>query len=180
MEALGMVELNSIAQGVSATDAMLKAADVAVIKAQPICPGKYVSVVSGSVSSVRAAVEAGVTAGGVHVLDQVVIPRVHPDVMYAINGCVDLKGVEALGIIETFSVTEAVQAADQAVKAAEVALMEIRLAAGLGGKAFVLLTGTVSSVRAAVEAAATMRDEGMIVNTVVIPAPHEDLTAALQ
>ena len=58
--------------------------------------------------------------------------------------------------------------------------MEIRLAAGLGGKSFVLLTGTVSSARAAVEAGKNMRDEGMIVNTVVIPAPHTDLAAALQ
>jgi microcompartment protein CcmL/EutN len=59
--------------------------------------------------------------------------------------------------------------------------MEIRLGTGLGGKSFVLLTGSVSSARAAVQAGIQERgNDGMITNAVVIPAPHEELTEALQ
>lgn len=180
MEALGMVELNSIAIGVEAADAILKAANVRVVKVQPVCPGKYVVVVNGSVADVKASIEAGAEVGGMHVVDQMVIPRVHPDVISAMSGCVDLKGVEALGVIETFSLAQALLSADQAVKSAEVALMEIRLATGLGGKSFVLLTGTVSAVRAAAAAASEARGgEDMLAGTAVIPAPHEDLASAL-
>lgn len=179
MEALGMVELNSISQGVLAADAILKAANVTIMRAQPVCPGKYIVIVTGSVADVKASVEAGVEAGAENLIDSIIIPRVHDDVIRAMNGCVDLHGVEALGIIETFSLAQALISADQAVKSAEVALMEIRLATGLGGKSFVLMTGSVSAVNAAVSAGINERDEGLIVNSVVIPAPHEELAAAL-
>ena len=40
-ETIGFLELNSIAKGVEAADAMLKAAEVELISARPSCPGKY-------------------------------------------------------------------------------------------------------------------------------------------
>ena len=52
MEALGMIELNSISQGILAADAVLKAANVEIMRAQPVCPGKYVVIVSGGVADV--------------------------------------------------------------------------------------------------------------------------------
>ena len=181
MEALGMVELNSISQGILAADAILKAANVSIVRAQPVCPGKYIVIVNGSVADVKASVEAGSEAAAEHLLDSMIIPRVHEDVIRAMNGCVDLAGVEALGVIETYSLAQALLSADAAVKSADVALMEIRLGTGLGGKSFVLLTGSVSAARAAVEAGVGERgDDGMVVSSVVIPAPHPELTEALQ
>ncbi|MEG2315070.1 MAG: BMC domain-containing protein, partial [Clostridia bacterium] len=41
MISLGLLETNSIARGVEAGDAMLKAAEVKLVKAGPVCPGKY-------------------------------------------------------------------------------------------------------------------------------------------
>jgi len=71
--------------------------------------------------------------------------------------------------------TEAVPA-DIAAKAAEIRLIEIRLAMALGGKAFVTLTGEVAAVRAAVDAGAQIvADKGLLVNKVVIPAPSSQL-----
>ena len=181
MEALGMVELNSISQGIFAADAILKAANVAIVKASAVCPGKYVVIITGSVADVKASVEAGCAASGQNLIDSMIIPRVHEQVILAMRGAVDLKGVEALGVIETFSLAQALLSADAAVKAADVELMEIRLGTGLGGKSFILLTGSVSSARAAVQAGIQERgSDGMITNAVVIPAPHEELTEALQ
>ena len=40
-ETIGFLELNGIAKGVEAADAMLKAAEVELISARPSCPGKY-------------------------------------------------------------------------------------------------------------------------------------------
>lgn len=181
MEALGMLELNSIAGGIFAADVMLKAANVSIRMSQPICPGKYAVIIYGAVADVKAAIEAGVKESGTFVIDSIVIPHIHGSVLPALGGCVELEGVDALGVIETFSVAQALLSADSAVKSADVTLMDIRLAAGLGGKAFVLITGSVSAVREAVASATSGREDGdMICNAVVIPAPHKGLTALVQ
>ena len=41
IETVGFLELNSIAKGVEAADAILKAAQVELTFAKPVCPGKY-------------------------------------------------------------------------------------------------------------------------------------------
>jgi len=53
-----MIETNSIPAGIEAGDAMLKAADVSLASAQPVCAGKYIVIVSGGVAAVEAAVAA--------------------------------------------------------------------------------------------------------------------------
>ena len=71
-------------------------------------------------------------------------------------------------------------AADAAAKAAEIELLEVRLGRGLGGKSFILLTGEVAAVEAAVQAGThTPNAEGMLVSSVVIPSPHAELLNSL-
>ncbi len=67
-------------------------------------------------------------------------------------------------------------AADAGVKGAEVSLIEIRLADGLGGKAYVLFSGDVSDVEAAVElgVASLVRRQGLVAR-VVIPQIHGEM-----
>ena len=59
MVAIGMVETKGLIALVAATDAMLKAANVQVVKRIGIGGGLVTVIVSGDVGSVRAAVEAG-------------------------------------------------------------------------------------------------------------------------
>ena len=55
-------------------------------------------------------------------------------------------------------------------------LTEVRWGRGLGGKSFVLLTGEVAAVTAAVEAAEAIEEtQGLMGKSAVIPAPHRDL-----
>ena len=62
MSALGFIETKGHVGVVEATDAMLKAADVQLVKSVPI-GGAYVTVVvRGDVGSVKAAVDAGAAA----------------------------------------------------------------------------------------------------------------------
>ncbi|MDW8131073.1 MAG: BMC domain-containing protein [Bryobacterales bacterium] len=69
-----------------------------------------------------------------------------------------------------------IEAADAAVKAADVRLIELRLAMALGGKAFVTMTGDVAAVEAAVSAgAAVVAQKGLLVNRVVIASPRPEL-----
>ena len=51
---------------------------------------------------------------------------------------------------------------------------------GMGGKSFVSLTGSVSAVKAAIDAGTSIPEaQGMMAGSVVIPSPHPDLLKAL-
>lgn len=180
LNAIGGVELSSVAKGLETADAMLKTAKVALILSRSICPGKYIVLVSGDVGDVSAAVEAGSAKAAHALVDSFVIPNIHPEVFPAIEGTTVVEGLESLGIIEAFSVSALVQAADAAVKAAPVKLLEIRLAMALGGKAFVTLTGPVAAAETAVGAgAAVVAKKGLLVEKVVIPQPRPELLKEL-
>ena len=173
---IGLIELSSIASGYEVADAMLKTADVELVLARSVCSGKYIVMVRGDVAAVQSSVSAGSRAAGLSVIDAFVIPNLHESVFPAISGAAEVERLEALGIIESFSVASLIEGADAAAKAANVQLIEIRLAMALGGKAFVTLTGSVSAVRSAVEAGARAASEkGLLVNKVVIPNPRPEL-----
>lgn len=177
---IGSVELNSVAAGVIAGDAMLKAANVNLVAAQPTCPGKFIIIVSGDTSSVETSVAAGKASGKDKVVDTLMIASVSPEVIPAIMRTSAPEQKEAVGVIETFSLASAVVAADYAVKSASVDLIEVRLGRGLGGKAFVVLTGQVSDVTTATDyARKQLAKEGMILNITVVPSLHPDLYQAL-
>lgn len=178
--AIGLIELSSIAAGYLVADAMLKAADVELILSRTICSGKYMVLVGGDVAGVTSSVEAGQVIGQGSVIDTFIIPNVHASLFPAISGTSTVDELEAMGIIESFSVAAMIEAADAAAKAAKVQIIELRLAMALGGKAFVTLTGDVAAAQAAVDAgAAVVAAKGLLVNKVVIPNPRRELLSDL-
>jgi microcompartment protein CcmL/EutN len=173
---MGLIELSSIAAGFQVCDAMLKTAQVELLLARSICSGKYMVLVRGDVAAVQSSVQSGCQTGDFSVIDSFVIPNLHESVFPAIAGVNKAEALEALGIIESFSVASLIEAADTAVKTAHVKLIEIRLAMALGGKAFVTLTGSVAAVRSAVDAGASVvAAKGLLTNKVVIPQPRSEL-----
>ncbi|HIV24813.1 MAG TPA: BMC domain-containing protein [Candidatus Scatomonas pullistercoris] len=180
MGAIGMNEVMSIPAGMEACDAMLKAAEVELVSAGCVCAGKYYIVVAGDVAAVRSSVEAGRETAESQLIDSMVIPNVDSQVAPAISACTLVDRLQALGIMETYSLCAAVQAADAAAKAAEVDLLEVRLGRGLGGKSFILLTGEVAAVEAAVRAAEALEEtKGLMARSVVIASPHPDMLKAI-
>jgi microcompartment protein CcmL/EutN len=174
--ALGLVELNSVAIGILVADEMLKVAPVELVEATPVCSGKYVVIVRGDVASVDASVARGTSVGAESVVDTLFLANPLPGIFPAITGTTEAGQIDSLGVIETFSVASTIVAADVAGKAAPVRLLEIRLAKGLGGKAFVTMTGTVSEVEASVEAGGGYAgNKGLLVRSIVIPRPDESL-----
>ena len=172
MITIGFLELNSISKGILAADEMIKAADIALIAARPSCPGKYQILITGEVSSVEAALDAGQAASSSNVIDRLILPRI----VEAINMSSAPERLRALGVMEFFSVTAAILAADAAAKAADVDLLEIRLGTGIGGKSFVTMTGDVSAVTASVDAGIKSAEgTGMVLDSVVIAHPDPEL-----
>jgi microcompartment protein CcmL/EutN len=84
--------------------------------------------------------------------------------------------MDALGIIETLGFTAAMQAADAAVKAANVKLGKwIRVG---GGRVNIIVRGDVAAVKAAVEAGVQAASKvGKVQSEVIIPRPSERLLA---
>jgi microcompartment protein CcmL/EutN len=175
-KSIGLIELSSIAAGFAVADAMLKAGDVRILLSRSICSGKYMVLIAGEISSVASAVAAGKDAASGCLIDSVIIPNIHPDVFTAMGRTQTPQPDGALGIFESFNVATLILGADAAAKAANVRLLEVRLAMAMGGKAFCTLTGDVASVQAAVTAGSRLiADEGMLVNAVVISRPHPDV-----
>ena len=178
MTSIGFLETSSIARGIEAADAMLKTASAEILLMARVPRGKQLVMIGGPLADVEAAMKAGVEMAGDTVLDHFTIQRVHEQLPAAIKGIVKVEGKEALGLIETKEVASAIYAADAAVKAAAVWLIEARNQAG--GKGLVVLAGDVGAVRAAVAAGAeTIRKEGMLIAQVVIPFAHRDLLKGL-
>jgi microcompartment protein CcmL/EutN len=177
-DSIGMVELTSIAIGHEVEDAMLKAGAVELVMARTICSGKFAVMVQGDVAAVEAAVAAGVDTSREGLIDDFVIPNVHPAVFPALGQSVSLdqKKVGAMGVIETFSAASAVVAGDAAVKSGNVELFRIYLAMAIGGKGYVQVTGEVSAVEAAVAAGVEAASaKGLLVARSVIPRPRAEL-----
>lgn len=178
--AIGLLEMKSIARGITVADEMVKAAGVKLIQAMPVCPGKFIALVAGDVGAVESSLQAGVAKAGDQIIDSLVLPNIHKSVFPALSGTNTVEKYRSIGIVETFSVASAIMAADTAAKAANIDLLEIRLARGMGGKSFFLVTGEVSAVKSSIEASvARLRDDGFYAGAEFIAAPHKDLVAAL-
>jgi len=171
--ALALVEFSSIAAGIQAADAMVKRAPIDTIRAGTVQPGKYLVLIGGLTADVEESLAAGREIGSAAVLDFVYLPRVHPEVVEAIGGGRVPRPIDALGVVETTTVAAAIQAADFGVKGANVRLVEVRLADGLGGKGIVLFSGLVADVEAAVRiGVGVLERRDLLVGQVVIPRLH--------
>lgn len=170
-KAIGFIETDSIAAGIEAADAVVKRAEVELLEARPMCPGKHMVLFSGDTSQVSSALKAGMQVAGNSLVDSLFLPNVHPSIFTALDLCSEPTGAAALGIVETVTAAICIVAADAAVKAADVNLMEIRLANGLGGKSFVLMEGNVDNVEASVAAGSEApAAEGLLVRRTIIPS----------
>ncbi len=181
--AIALFEFGSISAGIVAGDAMVKAAPLGAIYAGTVHPGKYLVLVSGDTASVEEAVKVGAEVGLDTITDMVFLADVHASVADAVRGNSARApvGDEALGIVETSSVAAVLDAADAGVKAADVDLSGIRLADGLGGKGYVLFSGVVAEVEAAVEAAvARAEDHGTLVRSDLIAQLHGEMADNLR
>ena len=175
-KSIGVIELKSIPKGVEAADAALKSAGIDMVSAHPACPGKYEIILTGSISDVDAAVSHVRSKFDAYVIDSSVMGRIDEQVIQALFSTNQGEQKGSLGLIETFSAASAIKAADIAVKTARVAIYDLRVSRGMGGKGVVMLTGEIGDVQSAVDAAEKYAKEiATLSATTVIPAPHEEL-----
>ena len=178
--AIGMVEFSSIARGIYATDQMVKVSEVEISTAATTCPGKYIAIVYGDVAAVENSIQTGEREAGEYYIDSIIIPSVDEGVFPAITGATMPDRIQAVGIMESFSIATMIICADQILKAAEIEPIELRLGNGLGGKAYFTYTGDVAAVQAGTQAGKEIAAEkGLLVNAEVIPSPSDRLIPSL-
>jgi microcompartment protein CcmL/EutN len=179
--ALGVVELSSVARGLVVADAMVKKAPVELVFARPVSSGKLVVLVSGAVADVDEAMACAVQVAQATLVDRLMLAQAADGVLAALRREAPPVGpADAVGIFETFSVASSLLAADAAAKAALVVVAELRLADGLGGKAYFVVAGEQADVEAAMFAAEHVTATGMLLAHEVIARPHEDLLEHLR
>lgn len=182
--ALGILELGSIARGVIVADAVVKRAPALLLMSRPVSGGKHLIMMRGQVAEVEESMEAGRLAAATALLDSLELPYAHEQLWPLLDQPMAARGwqgdpaAESVAIVETTTVCAAVGAADTAVKTAPVVLRDMRLAAGIGGKAFFTFTGALADVEAAAEAA---RDHAgaRVVAVEIVPQPADEIRGRL-
>jgi len=177
--AIGLIELNSIARGILIHDLMAKRADIKVLQSNTICPGKYFVLIAGGVGEVEESMKIGLHYGQTAVVDSLFIQNISEAIFPAMVGATSNVDIDSVAIVQTFSVAAAVTLADMALKRAQVHLLDLRLAQGIGGKAYFILTGPLYEIEEAKRHVVEEAEPGMLCNAEVIPAPHQDLVVAI-
>lgn len=179
-KALGMIEFKTVSAGVTAADSMVKTAQVELIEAQVVCPGKYIALITGDLSAVDAAVANARTQYGEQLIDSFVLGNPHEGIFPAIYGTTHVEHISSLGVLETFDAAAIIVAADVAAKTSDVELIELRIAKGMCGKSYVFLCGEVSAVEAAISHAKdSVSEGGMFLDSTVIAHPDEQICKSI-
>ena len=175
-KSLAMAEFTTVSTGVQAADIMVKTAEVKIIEAQVVCPGKYIVLIEGELSAVKASIDTVKSRFPQKLIDSFVLGNPHESIFPAIYGAAEVTDKRALGVLETYSAASIILAADYAAKTSEVKLIELRIARGMCGKSYMLLTGEVAAVEAAIEKAKAEVGAGtMFLDSSVIANPDEKI-----
>lgn len=174
--AIGMIEFKTVSAGITATDQMVKTSDVEILEAQTVCPGKYIALIKGDLSAVNAAVERAKITRPDELIDSFVLGNPDASIFPAIYGTSQIENVNALGILETYDAAAIIVAADIAAKTAIVQLIELRIAKGMCGKSYMLITGEVAACEAAIaKAKDSVGEKGMFLDSSVIAHPDPQI-----
>ncbi len=177
---IGIVEFRSIAMGIGAVDIIVKASDARILDARTICPGKYYIIFAGSVSAVKSSMNVILEESKQFIIDHAELSNVYPEIFSALSQTSETGALKAIGVIETLTSPSILVAADSAVKATSAQLIEIRIARALGGKNICIINGDVASVDESVRVGIQYaKEKNFLVDSQVIPSPHEDLYKAI-
>ena len=83
-----------------------------------------------------------------------------------------------MGVLELDALAATVRAADAALKCAAVTLVDLHLARGIGGRGYVVLTGDLGDVDAALEAGAEAAGAARVLGRELIANPERALVRA--
>jgi microcompartment protein CcmL/EutN len=178
-EALAGIEVQSIARGLVAVDALVKKAASRVVLANPVSPGKFLILLDGTVAEVEESLLEAERIAGDQKVDRLFLPYAHRQLEPAVFGVFPPRADASVGIVECDTSCAGLRAADAALKAADVGMMVLHLSAGIGGKCWFAFAGDLYDVQASVQAASDAATPNHLLATEIIANPHVEFLAAL-
>lgn len=175
---LALIEFSKIAVGIETADRILKTAAVEIIHSKFICPGKYSVLFAGSVSAVETALNSGLEAAKNKkaLVKHFLIANINQQLRDLLLKKQNKKDIiDSLGILEYINISSTIQAADIAVKAAEVDLLELKLAMAIGGKGFVIFSGENEACKQAIKAVESTLGKQHLISKALISSPEKKL-----
>jgi len=179
--ALALLEFETVAAGIQASDIMVKRAPIALLRCGTIHPGRFLILVGGSVASTEEAYLVGVQLGEAErtLSGNVFLGDVHPTLHDAVLGTRQALQGDALVVVETRSSPALLAAVDAAVKSTPVILAELRLGDDLGGHALALMSGDLTDVETALGICADRAGDQLLART-LMPRLDSDLRSLLE
>ena len=182
--ALAMLELCSIAQGMLAHDILLKKSVVHVIWARVYNPGKFVILLQGGEEEVKESLHAARQIAGEFEIDYVYLSYPHVsirsvlqhDQMQHLQG---LTEAPSLGVIECYSLSATLRAADAILKEANVQAVALRLDPTLGGKGCFIFTAALEDIQAGLIKGKKVAGLAFFYHAQHIARPHAELNLTL-
>lgn len=179
-EALAVIEIASVATGLSTIDALTKRARVDVRGSGTIEPGRFLIVFCGALAEVDEAWDAAIARAGSEIVDRARIPHVRPEVLRGLDGARSVAAdADCVGIVEGQTVAGTIEACDRALKDAHVTLAGLRITIGLGGRAWFVVSGLQHDVEAATESASGTLGR-RLARVEIIARPSVEVLAALR
>ena len=176
LEALALVEVESIARGYVVMDMLAKRARVSVKWARAVTPGKFIILFAGDIANTEEAMAAAQEAAGSSIIGSMLLPQVHSELLAALGAVFSQRPLKAVAILEFNSVWSSLEGADRALKAAEVGLLKMHLAAGIGGKGYFLLVGDHADILAASDSIQQSFLKQSLIALEIIPNPQPDIS----
>lgn len=173
-EPLALIELDSIAAGLRCIDLMVKKAPISILEANLIEPGHFLILFSGELACVEESFEEALFYFP-EPIGKTLIPIAHEDLVAGLQGGLNLLKSEdddALGIVETSSISDALLCCDRALKEAFVRLVGIRIHGGLGGRGYFVVAGAQHDIEAALESSA---EQAQLYRKECIARPHAEM-----
>jgi len=178
--ALALLEFESVAAGILASDLMVKRAPIALLRCGTIHPGRFLVLVGGSVASTEEAFLVGAKAGEAEgtLMGSIFLGDVHPMLHDAVLGDRRTLTGDALAVVETRSSPALLAAVDAAIKSTPVMLSEVRLGDDLGGHALALMCGDLTDAETALGICADRAGDQLLARS-LLPRLDADLRQLL-
>lgn len=176
-KAIGIIEFNSIAKGIEASDVMFKSSEnIDIIKSSTICPGKYLIIIFGHVSDVAISLKSGEEVAGKNLVYSHCIRDVSEQLVPALRGLTKpIKG-QSIGVVEFFSAATSIFAADVAAKSANITIIDVKIGYAIGGKGVLIFTGDLQDVKTSMDNILNaFSKKSYVINSVVIEKPEDKI-----
>ncbi len=150
-----MLDVDDVPAGWLVLDALTKEALVEVQAAGTVQPGRWLVLFTGPVEPVERSWTRGCQVAGAHLVDEVLLPWAEERMLPAILQSTRRWPApgDTLGVLQHHSSPSLLLAVDRALKGAQVELVELRVADGLGGRGLVHFWGETPDVEAALDIA---------------------------